>query len=99
MYTRFIYDKNGVHSGLEKHRFHQAEDPCSPDLRKSYQTFVFVCVSIKEMSWLRFIKRTGSKDYFSCKGYFFQIVILNARMWFAFSPPSLCTRLRQGIDI
>ena len=30
------------------------------------------------------------KVTFSCKGYFFfQIVILNARLWFAFSPPSL----------
>ena len=91
--------RTGVHSGLEKPRFHQAEDPPSLDLRKSNQTFVFVCVSIKEMSWLRFIKRAGSKGYFSCKGYFSQIVILDAKLWFAFSPPSLCTRLRQGIDI
>ena len=53
----------GVHSGLEKHRFHQAEDR-SPDLRKGDQTFVFVWVSIKERSWLRFIKRAGSKGYF-----------------------------------
>ena len=53
-----------VHSGLEKHRFHQAEDPRSPDLRKGDQTFVFVCVSIKERSLLRFIKCAGSKGYF-----------------------------------
>ena len=86
--------RTGVHSGLEKHRFHQAGESQSPDLRKGDQTFVFVCVSIKERSWLRFIKRAGSKGYF-----FFQIVIPNARLWFAFSPPSLCTRLRQGIDI
>ena len=59
-----MYDKNGVHSGFEKHRFHQAEVPCGPDLRKSDQTFVFVCVSIKERSWSRFIKRAGSKGYF-----------------------------------
>ena len=95
--TRYLFmTRTGVHSGLQKHRFHQAEEPRDPDLRKGDQTFVFVCVSIKERSWSRFIKRAGSKGYFSCKGYFFlQIVIL----WFAFSPPSLCTRLRQGIDI
>ena len=40
----------GMHSGLQKHRFHQAEEPGSPDLRKGDQTFVFVCVSIKERS-------------------------------------------------
>ena len=55
--------RTGVHSGLEKHRFHQVEEPRSPDLRKGDQTFVFVCVSIKERSWLRFIKRAGSKGY------------------------------------
>ena len=32
----------GVHSGLEMHRFHQAEEPRSPDLRKGDQIFVFV---------------------------------------------------------
>ena len=64
-YTRDLFmTGTGVHSGLEKHRFHQAKDPCSPDLRKGDQTFVFVCVSIKERSWLRFIKRAGSKGYF-----------------------------------
>ena len=26
--------RTGVHSGLEKHRFHQAEDPRSPGLKK-----------------------------------------------------------------
>ena len=52
-----------MHSGLEKHRFHQAEEPRSPDLRKGDQTFVFVRVSIKERSWLRFIKRADSKRY------------------------------------
>ena len=74
--------RTGVHSGLEKHRFRQAEEPHSPDLRKGDQTFVFVRLSIKERSWLRFIKRAGSKRYtFSCKGYFFfQIVILNTRL-------------------
>ena len=39
------------------------------------------------------------KVTFPVKVTFFQIVILNARLWFAFSPPSLCTRLRQGIEI
>ena len=87
-YTRDLFMKRtGVHSGLEKHRFRQAEEPRSPDLRKGDQAFVFVCVSIKEGYWLRLIKR------------FFQIVILNARLWFEFSHPSLCTPLRQGIDI
>ena len=59
--------RTGVHSGLEKHRFHQAEDPRSPNLRKgdqTDQTFVFICVSTKGRSWLRFIKRAGSKGYF-----------------------------------
>ena len=56
--------RTGVHFGLENHRFHQAEDPRSPDLRKGYQTFVFVFVSIQERSWLRFIKPAGSKGYF-----------------------------------
>ena len=73
--------RTGVHSGLEKHRFH----PRSPDLRKGDQTFVLVCLSITERSWLRFIKRAGSKGYFSVKVTFFQIVIPNARLWFAFS--------------
>ena len=46
------------------------------------------------------IKQDGSKrNTFSRKGYFFQIVILNARLRFAFSPHSLRARLRQGIDI
>ena len=53
----------GVYSGLEKHRFHQAEETRSPDLRKGDETFVFVCVSIKERSWLRLIKRAGTKGY------------------------------------
>ena len=72
-YTRsLLMTRTGVHSGLEKHRFHQAEEPRSPDLRKGDQTFVFVRVSIKERSWLRFIKRACSKRYtFSCKGYYF----------------------------
>ena len=56
--------RTGVHSGLEKHRFYLVEDPRSPDMRKGDQTFVFVCVSIKERSWLRFIKHAGSKRYF-----------------------------------
>ena len=44
--------RTGVHSGLEKHRFHQAEEPRSPDLRKGDQTFVFVCLSIKPgLAW------------------------------------------------
>ena len=63
--------RTGVHSGLEKHRIPQVEDPRSPDLRKGYQTFVFVCVSVKERSWLRFIKRAGSKSYFFLQCYFF----------------------------
>ena len=72
-YTRSLFmTRTGVHAGLEKHRFHQAEEPRSPDLRKGDQTFVFVCVSIKERSWLRLIKRAGSKrNTFSSKGYFF----------------------------
>ena len=64
-YTRDLFmTRTGMHSGFKKHRFYQAEDPRSPDLRKSDQTFVFVCVSIEERSWLRFIKRAGSKSYF-----------------------------------
>ena len=35
---------------------------------------------------------------FPVKVTFFQIVILNTRLQFAFSPP-LCARLRYGIDI
>ena len=47
-YTRDLFmTRTGVHSGLEKPRFHQAEEPRSPDWRKGDQTFVFVCVSIK----------------------------------------------------
>ena len=90
-YVRSLFlTRTGVHSGLEKYRFHQAEEPRSPDLRKGDQTFVFALVPIKERSWLRFIKCAGSKCYaFSSIGYFFQIVILNARLWFAFSPPSV----------
>ena len=42
--------RTGVHSGLGKRRFHQAEKSRSPDLRKGDQTFVFVCISIKERS-------------------------------------------------
>ena len=78
-YTRSLFMiRTGVHSGLEKHRFHQAEEPHSPDLIKGDQTFVFVRASTEERSWLRFIKRAGSKPYTSsCKGYFFQMVILN----------------------
>ena len=64
MHTKFIYDKNGGAFWIRKASFSQAEDPRSPDLRKGDQTFVFVCVSIKERSWLRFIKRAGSKGYF-----------------------------------
>ena len=64
-YTRDLFmTGTGTRSGFEKHRFHQAEDPRSPDWRKSDHTFVFVRVSIKERSWLRFIKRAGSKGYF-----------------------------------
>ena len=39
------------------------------------------------------------KVTFPVKVTFFQVVIPNARLWFGFSPLSLCTRLRQGIDI
>ena len=56
--------RTGVHSGLEKHRFRQAEDPRSPDMRKGDQTFVFVGVSIKDSSLLRFVKHACSKSYF-----------------------------------
>ena len=100
-YTRSLFmTRTGVHSGLERHRFHQAEEPRSPDLRKVNQAFVFVRVSIKERLWLRFIKRASSERHTSsCKRYFFKIVILNERLWFVFSPPSVCTRLRNGIDI
>ena len=37
----------------------QAEEPCSPYLRKGDQTFVFVRVSIKERSWLTLSYRGG----------------------------------------
>ena len=72
-YTRSLFmTRKGMHSGLEKHPFHQAEEQRSPDMRKGDQTFVFVRSSIQESSWLRFIKRAGSKpSIFSCKGYFF----------------------------
>ena len=60
-YTRSLFMTiTGVHSGLEKHHFHKAEEPRNPNLRKGDQTFVFVRVSIKEKSWLRFIKRADS---------------------------------------
>ena len=64
-YTRSLFMiRTGVHSGSEKHRFHQAEEPHSQDLIKGDQTFVFVRVSIKERSWflgfwLRFMKRAA----------------------------------------
>ena len=54
--------RTGVHSGLEKHRFDQAEDPRSSDLRKGDQTFVFVCklihkrevlVEVHQTCWLQ----------------------------------------------
>ena len=42
--------RTGVHSGLEKHRFHQADDQRSPDLRKGDQTFVFaMCIHKREV--------------------------------------------------
>ena len=64
-YTRDLFmTRMGVHSGLEKHRFQQAEEPRIPDLRKDDQSFVFVSASIKERSWLRFVKCAGSKGYF-----------------------------------
>ena len=73
--------RTGVHSGLEKHRFHLAEDPRSPDMRKGDQTFVFVCVSIKERSWFR-VNQTCwlQRLLFPVKVTFFQIVVLNARL-------------------
>ena len=72
-YTRDLFmTRTGVHFGLQKHCFRRTEEPRSPDLRKGDHTVVFVRVSQKEMSWLRFIKRAGSKrNTFSCKGYFF----------------------------
>ena len=46
MYTPDLFmTRIGVHSGLEKHRFHQAEEPRSPDLGRGDQTFVSACVS------------------------------------------------------
>ena len=53
--------RTGVHSGLEKHRFHQAENPRSPDLRKGDQTFVFdmcihkgeVLAEVHQTCWLQ----------------------------------------------
>ena len=63
-YTHTVnFDKNGGAFLIRKANafFHPAEEPRSPDLRKGDQTFVFVCVSIKERSWLRFIQRAGSK--------------------------------------
>ena len=55
-------------------------------MREGDQTFVFVRVSIKERSWLRSIKRAGSKRYtFPVKGLLlFQMVKLNVRLRFAF---------------
>ena len=90
--------RTGVHSGLEKHRSHQEEEPRSPDLRRSNFCFC-TCIHKREVM-VEVHRCAGSKrKTFSCKGYFFQIVILNTRLWFAFSPPSLCTRLGQGIDM
>ena len=49
-YARDLFmTRTGVHSGLEKHRFDEAEDPCNPDLRKGDQTFVFVCIHKREV--------------------------------------------------
>ena len=50
-YTRDLFmTRTGVNSGLEKHHFHQAEDPCSPDLRKGDQTFYFcMCIHKREV--------------------------------------------------
>ena len=58
-YTRSLFvTRTGVHSGLEKHRFHLAEEPHSPDLRKGDQTFVFVRVSIKHKEVLVEVHQT-----------------------------------------
>ena len=63
-YTRSLFmTRTGVHSGLKKYRLHQAEEPHGPDLGKGDQIFVFVCVSIKERSWLRLIIQAGSKRF------------------------------------
>ena len=81
-YTRDLFmTRTGVNSGLEKPRFHQEEDPRSPDLRKSDQTFVFVCVihkrevlvEVHQTCWLQ-------RLLFPVKVTFFQIRILNARL-------------------
>ena len=49
----------GVHSELEKHRFHQAEDPRSPGMRKGDQTFV-LCVCIHKRDVLVEVHQTCS---------------------------------------
>ena len=36
--------RTGVHSGLEKHRFHQAEEARSPDLRKAIKPLFCTCL-------------------------------------------------------
>ena len=42
-YRRSLFmTRTGVHSRLEKHCFHQAEEPHSPDLRKGDQMFAFI---------------------------------------------------------
>ena len=47
--TRSVFmARTGVHSGLEKHHFHQAEEPRSPDLRKCDQTFVLYVYPYKK---------------------------------------------------
>ena len=100
MYTKFIYDKNGGAFWIRKASFSPSRRATQSRFEKRRSNPCFIRVSIKERSWLRFIERAGSKrNTFPAKVTFFQIVILNARLWFAFSPPSLCTRLRHGIDI
>ena len=89
-YTQSLFwQERGVHSWSEKHIFTQKKSHAVQIWEKAIRRlflYVYPYVLAPEVT-------------FSCKGYFFQLVIPNARLWFAFSPPSLSTRRRQGIDI
>ena len=56
-YTRDLFmTRTGVHSGLEKYRFHQAEEPRSPDFRLCFCMCIRkreVLVEVHQTCWLQ----------------------------------------------
>ena len=78
-YTRDLFmTRTGLHSGSEKYRFHQAEEPGSPDLRDLCFCMCIhkreVLVEAHQTCWLQRL-------------LFFHIVIPNVRLQFTFSLP------------